>query len=285
MQQQTQTQSAPCSRCCAASMLAQNLFARLRRIFLLVLFLPALLIPVPGLAQELIVQADRWCPYNCDPEATEPGYAIELMQTIFASSGVTIKYEVVPWDRALMQAQDGTASAAVAAVRQQADAHGLLVGNEPIGTSNDCLWVAASNPVKFQKADDLNSLRSVAIVSGYNYSQELGIWLDRPENKHKIVTQRGAKPAEINAMNLALGRLDGVVENRHVMQHTIFKLGLERQVISAGCQKEVPIYIAFSPNLENVQQLMKKLDEGIDKLRRDKQLAKILDKYGLSDWK
>jgi polar amino acid transport system substrate-binding protein len=282
MRQRAQSQSAPFYEHSATIMFVQNLITQFRSISLLVL---SLLLPVPGFAQELLLQADRWCPYNCDPGATEPGYAIELMQTIFASSGVKIKYEIVPWDRALMQAHDGTASAAVAAVRVQADNHGLLVGNEPIGTSNDCLFVAASNSLKFQKADDLDSLKSVAIVSGYTYSQELGIWLDRPENKRKIMVQRGAKPAEINAMNLALGRLDAVVENSHVMQHTIFKLGLEHQVISAGCQKEVPVFIAFNPNLENVQQLIKKLDDGIEKLRHDKQLAKILAKYGLSDWK
>jgi polar amino acid transport system substrate-binding protein len=285
MWQRTLNQSASFCRRRAAILIAHTQFARVRRVALLVFSLPFLLLAVPGLAQELIVQADRWCPYNCDPGAAEPGYAIELMQTIFAPAGVKIKYEIVPWDRALMQAQDGTASAAVAAVRVQADTHGLLVGNEPIGTSNDCLFVAASNPLKFQKADDLDSLKAVAIVSGYTYSQELGVWLDRPENKHKILIQRGARPAESNAMNLALGRLDGVVENRHVMQHTIFKLGLEHQVISAGCQKEVPVYIAFNANLENVQQLIKKLDDGIDKLRREKQLAKILGKYGLNDWK
>jgi len=145
-----------------------NLLARIRISLLLAC---SLYLPFCVHAQELIIQADRWCPYNCEPGTADPGYAVEIMQNIFESSGVKIKYELVPWDRAMMQTRDGTANAAIAAVRQQADENQLLVGAESIGTSTDCLFVAASNPLKFSKADDLNSLKSVAIVSGYNYSQ------------------------------------------------------------------------------------------------------------------
>ena len=82
-----------------------------------------------------------------------------------------------------------------------------------------------------------------------------------------------------------MGRLDGVIEDDHVMQQLIFKFGLEHDLVLAGCQKQTKIYAAFSPKLKNAQYLVKEFDEGMETLRQNGQLAKILAKYGLTDWK
>ncbi len=243
------------------------------------------LLSSPIRAQELIVQADHWCPYNCQPGTADPGYAIEMLQAVFEHNGRKIKYELVPWDRALMQAREGDADAAIAATKLQAEKYGLLIGRETVGYSGDCLYVAASNRQNFSNANDLNALEAVAIVSGYTYRGDLGAWLARPENKRKILVQRGEKPAEINARNLAMGRLDGVIENSRVMGQIIFKLGLKDQFVATECQQQTPVYIAFGPKLANAQQIVKEFDDGVDKLRKSKQLAKILAKYGQTDWK
>src|SRR5271168_4005678 len=96
--------------------------------FSLSILLIFLLTAQPAYSQQLVVQADSWCPYNCQPESAEPGYAIEMLQAVFDHAGQKIKYEIVPWDRALQQAGAGMASAAVAATRMQAEKHGLLIG-------------------------------------------------------------------------------------------------------------------------------------------------------------
>jgi polar amino acid transport system substrate-binding protein len=245
----------------------------------------AALWPFGAGAQQLIVQADQWCPYNCKPGAAEPGYAIEMLQAVFERSGVKIKYEVVPWDRALFQAREGEASAAVAATQSQAEAHGLLIGHEQVGYSNDCLFVTAANRRRFSTAKDLDALNTVAVVSGYVYAGDFDAWLSKPENKHKVIVQRGENPAEVNTRNLAVGRLDGVIENFQVMSMIMFKLGLEHDLVATNCQKATPVYIAFSPKLANVAQVVKQFDAGVAKLRQSGQLAKILAKYGQGDWK
>lgn len=234
--------------------------------------------------QQLVVQADQWCPYNCKPGAAQPGYAIEILQAVF-EPGIKIKYEVVPWDRAMYQTQQGDAGAVVAATQRQVDAYGLLTGQETVGNSNDCLYVAAANQKKISRPQDLDTLNSVAIVSGYTYAGDFNAWLGRPENKGKIVVQRGEAPAEANARNLALGRLDGVIENYQVMSHIIYNQGLGHDLAATICQKQTPIYIAFSPKLANVRQIVKQFDDGVAKLRQSGQLAKILARYGQGDWK
>ncbi len=256
-----------------------------RRLLLLALVSFSALFSSVAHSQELTVQADRWCPYNCEPGAAAPGYVVELMQAIFGPKGIRIRYEIVPWDRALVQTREGKADVAIAATQHEVNAFNLLIGHESVGYSSDCLFVGASNPLKFTNVDDLNSLKRVGISSGYSYSEDIDAWLKRPENKGKIIVQKGEDPAEINARNLALGRLDGVIEDDHVMLHMITKLGIEHQVGLAGCQKQTKIFVAFSPKLKNAPQVVREFDEGMESLRRSQQLARILGKYGLSDWK
>jgi polar amino acid transport system substrate-binding protein len=257
----------------------------LRRFLLLATLSFSFLFSATARSQELTVQADRWCPYNCEPGTATPGYVIELLQAIFEPKGIKIRYEVVPWDRTLIQARDGKADVALAATQHEADTFGLLIGSESIGDSSDCLYVGPNNKIKFSSAGDLNSLKRIGVSSGYSYSTEIDAWLKRPENRSKIIVQKGEEPAEINARNLALGRLDGVIEDDHVMQQLIFKFGLEHDLVLAGCQKQTKIYAAFSPKLKNAQYLVKEFDEGMETLRQNGQLAKILAKYGLTDWK
>lgn len=236
-------------------------------------------------AQDLIVQGDLWCPYNCEPGAAEAGYVIDVLHAVFDHNGIKFKYELVPWNRTLLQTRDGKASMAIVATQKEADQYGLLIGRDPIGNSSDCVYVAASSKMKYTKANDLDALTALGISSGYTYSDEIAAWLDRPENQGKIQVQKGEKPAEVNAKNLVLGRLDGVIEDEHVMQHLIAKLGLQNKVVLAGCGAKTPVFVAFSPKQKNAHELSKMFDDGLAELRQNKQLAKILAKYGLSDWK
>jgi len=257
----------------------------LYRIYLFCLICLSVSLSTLANAQELIVQGDLWCPYTCEPTAAEPGYVIEIMRAVFDRSGIKFKYEVVPWNRTLLQTRDGKANIAVVATEQEAQNFGLLIGPEPIGNPSDCVYVAASNKLKFTKADDLNAFKSLGVAAGYTYSEDITTWLNRPENSKKVQIQTGENPAETNAKNLAMGRLDGAIEDEQVMQHIVAKLGLGRKLVLAGCGKKTPVFVAFSPKLKNAHELIKIFDDGLGELRQNKQLTKILAKYGLTDWK
>lgn len=235
--------------------------------------------------QALLALSDPWCPYNCQPDSDKPGYVVEMLHEIFPPPAWRLKYQIVPWDRALQQVREGQAAMALEVTREQAQRLGLLIGHEPVGEPMDCLYVAAGNPLRYSQASDLDALKQVAIVSGYEYEYAMGEWLARPENRNKIVMTRGANPAEVNVRNLARGRLDGVIESAAVMQMLIHQLQLQDKVREAGCQQASPVYVGFSPRLPNAAQLVEHFDHGIAELRRSKRLVRILARYGQHDWK
>lgn len=239
----------------------------------------------PALGGPLLALADPWCPFNCQPEAERPGYVVEMLREVFAAPLWQLSYRIVPWDRALQQVVDGQASLALAMTRELAIRKGLLIGREPVGSAADCLFVAAGNPLQFHQSSDLDSLHRVGVVSGYEYDYDLGAWLAQPKNRPKIVRTRGANPAEVNARNLARGRLDGVIESAAVMQMQIQQLQLQGRIREAGCQQAEPLYVAFSPRHPQAARLVEHFDQGVAELRRSRRLARILARYGLQDWK
>ncbi|HLO96644.1 MAG TPA: transporter substrate-binding domain-containing protein [Burkholderiaceae bacterium] len=235
--------------------------------------------------QVLLALSDPWCPYNCQPDSDKQGYVVEMLREIFAPPAWQLQYQIVPWDRALQQVREGQAAMVLEVTREQALRMGLLIGREPVGEAADCLYVAAGNPLRFSQASDLDGLRQVAVVSGYEYEFAFGEWLSRPENKARVVLTRGANPAEVNARNLARGRLDGVIESAAVMHMLIRQLRLQDKVREAGCQQASLVYVGFSPRVPRAAQLVEQLDQGIAEMRRGRRLARILARYGLQDWR
>ena len=61
----------------------------------------------------LTLAADNWCPFNCQPNSTYPGYMIEIAQQVFAEYNININYQVIPWSRALRLCRAGIISAVV----------------------------------------------------------------------------------------------------------------------------------------------------------------------------
>ncbi len=236
-------------------------------------------------AETISAVADEWCPYNCAPGSTPPGYVIEIMEEIFKGAGHKLDYRTIPWNRAMLDTKNDKETSVVCSTESQAREATLKIGKESIGVSSDCLWVDKSSKIKFKVANDLNPLTKVATVQGYSYSNELGKWLDRPENKTKINAIAGDAPAERNAKKLLNKSVDGVIENFAVMSYILKKTGMDKNIQSAGCQDATPLYIAFSPNHKDSDKLIAMFDRGVVKLRKSGSLKRILAKYGFKDWK
>lgn len=248
--------------------------------------LPLLLLPLclSVHAERLEVTADEWCPLNCQPDAAKPGYAVEVLQAVFAQDA--IHYRVAPWKRAVLRTKNGTSAAAIGAGQDSAEREGLQIGQEPIGYVTDCLYVASGHAARYRgQADDLNPLRRVGVVLGYVYTEGFKEWLARPANQPKIFTATGDQPAALNLRKLKEGTLDGVIETSMVMDYLLSKAGLAETLVSVGCDRPEPVYVAFGPKGSQGDARVRQFDQGLAALRRSGKLAEILANYGLKDWK
>ena len=60
-----------------------------------------------GAKEKIILAADYWCPYNCDPEDKNPGYLVELAQKAFEIYDIDVEYRLMPWSEGLLAVKEG----------------------------------------------------------------------------------------------------------------------------------------------------------------------------------
>jgi polar amino acid transport system substrate-binding protein len=235
-------------------------------------------------AETLLVAADVWCPYNCQPNSELPGYMVEILNAAFPQK--TVEYRVLPWKRALLESQQQKIVAVLGIPPSEAVAQQLKVGKELLGMEQSCVYVAAGNPWRYQgRADDLNSFQQVYAVLGYEYAEGMREWMSRGENKDKLFLQSGESPAQRNLQKLLSKRQDfAVMESRAVVEYLLRDEQFAGKVVNAGCFTPTPLTVGFAPDYPQVDELLAQLDQTVRAMRKSGQLAKILAKYGLKDW-
>jgi polar amino acid transport system substrate-binding protein len=256
----------------------------MRSVLLPVTLLLACLLGKAWAGQEIMVAADPWCPYNCEEESSTPGFAIEVLREALAPAGISVRYQVMPWSRAVLEAQKGNIDGVVEATAQAAADNGLSIGKEPMGYTTFCLFVAADNPLDYRRAADLARLASIGLVTDYDYGTQFGPQLAQPEIKGNLIHISGNKTAERLIRMLQKNRIQGFIENEYVARYTLDQLELQHTVRAAGCAEPHPGYIAFSAKGNQEHDFTGKLDEGISRLRDEGRLAEILARYNLTDW-
>jgi polar amino acid transport system substrate-binding protein len=237
-------------------------------------------VALPVQAETVKVRADRWYPFNGDPDSDRPGYVIEIMQTLLGAAGHDIDYQVQPWKRALRDVESGAADCTVGTYPDEAP--GLLFPDVPIGLDTDVFITSPDSQWSYRNVDDLNGKR-LGAVAGYAYDPALdGFIASNPEttilvNSHEGL-QRGLRM-------LDAGRLDVFVESRTVFLATVYLAGTRSSYRIAGDNgPPISLYVACTRENPHSRAWLTLLDEGIPALRKSGELALRLRRYGLDDW-
>jgi polar amino acid transport system substrate-binding protein len=247
-------------------------------------FLGALFVLVAGTAQAdtIRIRADEWFPYNGTPGAAEPGYMIELARTIAERNGHQIDYRLLTWDESVEATRNGSADCVVGALR--ADAPDFHFPALSWGKSSDAFFVMDRTAWRYRGLDDLAQVR-LSVISGYEYTAAVQAYVDSapPERLVKVENSRNALSKSL--MLLVTGRVDVLVEDRNVATAKIARMGLTGRVVEAGVPGEPEdVFIACTPARPEGEAWAKMFGEGIDQMRRARELRPLLSRYGLDDW-
>ena len=241
-------------------------------------FLLLVLALVPAAySQTVSIRADAWFPINGSPGDELPGFQIELAQKVFDS----VDYRLMPWNRAVEEVGEGKFDCVVGAYID--DTPGFIMPKENWGMDQTGVFTAANDTWAYTDTESLLS-RKVGVIRGYDYDEAIDGYI---ESRKDVFKPMGGNDALTkNIRKLAANRLDTVIESVPVMQAKLRELGLEGQFKLAGALTEPqPLYIACSPNNPNSQQLITKVDQVTQQLRESGELERIMQKYGLTDWK
>ena len=254
------------------------------RIFFLLLLLALPLGPGAARALEpLTFVADEWCPFNCVPGDEHEGFVLDIVRRIYADEGYEIHYASIPWTRVLREVRSGTYDAAIAATGNEAP--GLVYPVESCGVSDNAFFTRIGSPWRWTGIQSLANIRT-AFIRDYDYGGSFAHYLDERKNSPMTTFSVGEVALAKNMRLLAWGRIDLVVADVIVGRYTLRTMGLD-DVIECNGRENIPepVFVAFSPQREDARHLAELYDQGIDRLRASGELATILARYGLVDWK
>lgn len=233
-------------------------------------------------AETIVMKADRWCPFNCDPSLQNKihnGFAIDVAKIVFERKGHNVVYETDTWSNSIKQVRSGKATALVATTK--ADAPDFVYPSISIGSNKECFYVKINDKWDFNGVESLVK-RKLGTVESYAYSGEVtAFMLDHPET---IVKAAGPNPLEDGLKNLDSGKIDTLVENPFVFNYFAENKKIRDRYADAGCTTGDDLYIGFSPKNPRSKEFAKILSDGILELRKDGTIDKIISKYSLKDW-
>lgn len=259
----------------------------IRRLFLIIsLIAGSFCFYLPNaLADKIVLAADNWCPFNCDPKSEKPGYMVEVAQKAFSKSGHTLEYIIVPWERAVKDARIGKYSGVIGAYVD--DAPDFIFPENELSNNSDSIFVLKKSSWSYKDISSLSGI-SLGVIKGYAYgSDELNAYIKKNGNNiKKVQLSHGDSAQEMNIKKLAHGRMDAVIETPAVFWYTANQLRMGDKFKNAGdISKPKKSFIAFSPANPKSKEYARILSNGIDDLRKTDELKLILKKYGLDDWK
>ena len=240
-------------------------------------FLVTLLIAVSGSAtiaraRNLVIEADVWCPYNCDPASKDRGFMIDAAAEILSAQGYTVEYKTDSWTRAMQAVLEGRIDAVVGA--GATEAKDLVMAGEPLGINKTCFYTRKNESFTYTGVPSLDGIR-LGAISGYLYGSAIDEYVSHNRaNYQKVQFVSGDKPLLQNIRKLQGKRIDALVENEMVMDFSMRKFRLDG-VRSSGCEKPGPLFIAFSPKISDARRLAEYINAGLPEMRRNGHFNKI----------
>ena len=255
----------------------------MRTFFVIIILTLALGAALARALEPLTFVADEWCPYNCTPGDEHEGFVLDIVRRIYGEAGYEVRYKSIPWTRALHEVRQGTYDAAIAATGNEAP--GLVYPVEACGESDNAFYTRIGSPWRWTGVQSLASMRT-AFIRDYDYGDSFVQFLADNKDSPMVTFSVEDDALARNLRILAHGRLDIVVADVNVGRYTIRAMGLD-DVVEFNSQENIPepVYVAFSPQRKDARRLAELYDEGMDRLRASGELAAILARYGLVDWK
>lgn len=237
----------------------------------------------PSLAETVTLVADEWCPYNCAPDSDRQGYLIEIARRALEPAGITVEYQTIPWKRAVAEVKVGTFNGAVGAI--PGDYPTAVFPKEPMGYSGNVLAMLPAKAAGFHYIgpESLKGLR-LGGAQGYSYDNgPIDAYIAAAGPAVELLA--GGEVQSQNLRKLLAGRVDAFIDDNYVMRMTISEMQPKPELVLVPVGEPSVVSIGFSEAKPESRHYADLIDAYMLKARASGELAALLARYGVEDWK
>ncbi|WP_176736653.1 substrate-binding periplasmic protein [Oligoflexus tunisiensis] len=254
------------------------------------------------------LQADVWCPFNCEETDKNPGYMVEIAKTAFDSIGMDVEYKTISWNKAMDNGRKGIVHGIIGSA--VSDAPDFVFPSVPVGRTMNCFYTLPDSTWKFTDVESLKKVR-IGAIEGYTYGEPFEAYVqsvlkekEKEKEKEKATMKMAAKKSRndldmnspvqtvpgdgslaLNMKKVKAKRIEAFVEEESVIKNHLHSVNMpENTFRNAGCLTPDAIYVAFGPKEPKAKEYAKLIGDTVTAMRKDGRLKKLLEKYGISDW-
>ncbi len=228
-------------------------------------------------ADTVTLVSDPWMPYTGEEGSDENGFMIDIARETLGAAGHTVVYKSMDWDKAIEETRTGKFNAIVGAGKSEAPDFVFPANDQ--GQSINNFFVMKGNPWKYNGVESLKG-KKIGVLKAYSYGDKFDAAFK--DNPNVTAETQLIKLLEL----MSEGKIEIIIENYYVFMLQCMKAYMDNEVQDAGNDGTAdPIYIAFSPANPKSAEYAKIVSDGMEALRKNGTLSKILEQYGLKDWK
>ncbi len=229
----------------------------------------------PKRAAPLQLVTGNYPPYEYEEDGRVRGLAVDILTEAFKRCGQPFTIKVVPWARALREAQEGSADAIFTAVKTPEREQALLFTHEPIIALVVSLFVRKDAGIAY--TGDLAPLAQLRFGTVNQFSN--GALFDGAVKSGLIKKAEVVNETDNNVKKLLASRIDVMVNNRYGAIHFLKKNQALAQVVELAPEVDnSPGYLAFTKK-RDFSKLAQAYDAALEAMKRDGSYRRILERY------
>ena len=222
-------------------------------------------------ATELKFTTQDFAPFSYEVNGVVSGPVVDIIKEICKEMKVGYSFELLPWARAQLLVQDGSANG-MFVIGYNAEREKWLYFSPPILKTEYGFFVKDDNPLDFTNTSEVKGY-SVGVYGPSNTSKSL----EKIKEEIKDLTIDLRPDDESGFKKLSVGRIDAVYSNRDVGYALIKKLGL-KNIRYAGAHKKLKYYIGFSKKF-NDKNIIDQFNNTFKELQEQGTIQGFLQKY------
>lgn len=225
---------------------------------------------------EVILTNGEWSPYMT-VERDDQGLLSEIVRQAFALRGVHVRYEFMPWNRALEHARTGQCDGTLGWSKVDNREQDFFFSAQPIGVERVSFFHQRDSGFDWQTPSDLIGLR-IGITHGYHYGDEF----------HRFLTEQNIQVIrpyqDVDHLQLLLARrvdvslIDQIV-GVDLLARRYAGLSESPIVFHPAPLQTADLYLLMSRQLPGNEPLIKRFDEGLRELIKSGEYGRIMG-YG-----
>lgn len=240
-------------------------------------------------AEPLTLAVHEFCPYLCDPakENGKEGFVTEILKAVYEPAGYKLTFHRVPYAQGIRDTEKGTYDGMP--MLNSRSSGKIVLSKEQCGVLVQNFYVKKGSPWKYTGRKSLENI-TIGSVTGYNYSSldpdyEAFLRQHADSRPQKVFYAATENPSLTNLQWILEGKITTFNESSNLIDYLLLKEGLAGKFATAGTLGILENYLGISPKRTDAQKLTGIFDQGMKRLRSTGQLATILKRYGLTDWK